>query len=60
MLGGLHWMKARSDLLVEIILDMRRRGDSIHTAELRRLAARASFVSFVTNFFAIQQNEGGA
>ena len=56
MHGGLQWMKARSGLLLGIILDMCRRGDSIDTAELRRPAALASFVSFVIKFFAIHQN----
>jgi len=35
-------------------------GDSVYTAELRRLAAPASYVSFVIKFFAIHQNMGPA
>jgi len=42
------------------ILDMRLRDDSICTAELRRLAALASYVSCVIKFFAIHQNMGPA
>jgi len=53
-------MKARSSLLLGIILDMRRHGDSIYTAELKRLAALASYVLFVIRFFAIHQNMGPA
>jgi hypothetical protein len=53
-------MKARSGQLLEIILDMRRRGDSIYTAELKRPAALASYVSFDSQFFAIHHNMGPA
>jgi len=53
-------MKARSGLLLGIILDMHRRGDSIYTAEVRRPAALASYVSFVIKFFAMDQNMGPA
>jgi len=60
MLGGLQWMLAWRGLLVSIILDMRHCGDSIYTAELRRLAALASYVSFVIKCFAIHQNMGPA
>ena len=51
-------MQTRSGLLLGIILDMPLRGDSIYTAELRRQAALASYVSFVIKFFAIHQNMG--
>ena len=51
-------MKARRGLLLGIILDMRRRGDSIYTAELKRPAALASYVLFVIKFFTIYQNMG--
>jgi len=60
MHGGLQRMKARSGLLLGKTLDIRRRGDSIYTAELRRPAALASFVSFVIKFFFIHQNMGPA
>jgi len=60
MRGGLPRMKARSGILLGIILDMRRRGASIYTARLRRPAVQASFVSFVIKFFAIHQNTGPA
>jgi len=60
MRGGIQWMKARSGLLLGMILDMRRRGDSIYTAELKRPGALASYVSFVIKFFAIHQNMGPA
>jgi len=53
-------MEGHSGLLLGTILDMRRHGDSIYTAELTRLAALASFVSFVIKFFAIHQNMGPA
>jgi len=53
-------MKAQSGILLGTILDMRRRGDSIYTAELSRPAALASFVLFVIKFFAIHQNMGTA
>ena len=53
-------MKARSGLLFAIILDMCRHGDSIYTAEFKRPAALASYVSFVIKFFAIHQNMGPA
>jgi hypothetical protein len=56
MLGGFQWMKAWSRQLLEIILDMCHRGDSIYTAELRRPAALASYVSYVIKFFTIHQN----
>jgi hypothetical protein len=36
------------------------RGDSICTVELTRLAALASYESFVSKFFAIHQNMGPA
>jgi hypothetical protein len=49
-------MEARSGLLLGIILDMRRRGDSIYTVELKRPAALASYELFVIKFFAIHQN----
>jgi len=39
---------------------MRRRGDSIHAAELMRPAALAAYVLFVIKFFAIHQNMGQA
>jgi len=58
MLGGLQWMYARSGLLSGTVLDMHLSGDSIYTAELKRLAALASYVSFVIKFFAIHQNMG--
>jgi len=58
--GGLHWMTARSGLLLGIILDMNLGSDSIYTAELGRPAALASFVSFVIKFFANHQNMGPA
>jgi len=51
-------MKAGSGLLRGITLDMRLRGDSIYIAELKRLAAPASYVSFVIKFCAIHQNMG--
>jgi len=60
MVGGLHWMKARSGLLRWRILEMRLRGDSICTVELRRLAALASDVLCVIKFFAIHQIMGPA
>jgi len=60
MLGGLHWMLARSGLLHRRILDIRLHGDSICTAELRRLAVLASYVLCVIKFFAIHQNMGPA
>jgi len=53
-------MKARSGLLLGIILDMRHHGNSIYTAELKRPAARTSYVLFVIKFFAIPQNMGPA
>jgi len=43
-----------------MMLDLRLRGDSIYTAELMRLAALASNVSFVIKFFAIHPNMGQA
>jgi len=60
MLGGLQSLWTRSCLLLGIILDMRLRGNSIYTAELRRLAALASYVLSVIKFFAIHQNMGPA
>ena len=60
MLGGLEWMWARSSLFRGTIVDTRRHGDSIHTAEVRRPAALACFVLFVIMFFAIHQNMGTA
>jgi hypothetical protein len=53
-------MKAQSGLLLGIILNMRRRVDSIYTAELKRLAALASYGLFVSKFFAIHHNMGPA
>jgi len=53
-------MNARSGLLLGIILDMRRHGDSIQNVELKQPAALASYVSFVSKFFAIHQNTGPA
>jgi len=53
-------MYTRSGLLLGIILAMRHRGDSIYTAEVKRPAALASYVSFVIKFFAIHQNMGVA
>ena len=58
--GAIQWMKAWSGLLLGIFLDMHRRGDSIYTAELKRLAALALYVSFGVKFFAINQNVGPA
>ena len=49
-------MWTRSFQLLRIILDMILRGDSICTAELRRPAGLASYLSFVTKFFVIHQN----
>jgi hypothetical protein len=46
--------------LLEIFVDMSLCSDSIYTVELRRLAARTSYVSFVIKFFAIYQNMGPA
>jgi hypothetical protein len=43
-----------------MLLDMRLRGDSIYTVELRSPAALASYVSFAIKFFAIHQNMGQA
>jgi len=60
MRGELRWMYSRRGLLLGINLDMHLRGDSICTAELRRPAALASYVSFVIKFFAIHQNMGPA
>jgi len=60
MLIGLQRMTAKSGLLLGIILDMGRRGDSIYTAELKRPAALASYIFFVVKFFAIHQNMGPA
>jgi len=60
MIGRLQWMWAWSGLLHRRFLDMHHRGDSICTAELRRLAALASYVSCVIKFFAIHQNMGPA
>jgi len=60
MHGGNQWRKGRSSLVLGINVDMRRRGDSIYTAELKRPAALASYVSFVIKFFAIHQNMGPA
>ena len=60
MLGGLQWIKASSGLMLGMILDICRRGDSIYTAELRGPAALASYVSFVIKFFTIHQNMGPA
>jgi hypothetical protein len=51
-------MKARSGLLLGIILDMCYDGDSIYTTELNRPAALASYGSFIIKFFAIHQNMG--
>jgi len=53
-------MQDQSGQLLEIILDMRRRGDSIYTAELKRPAALESYVLIVIKFFAIHQNLGPA
>jgi len=53
-------MKARRGLLLGMILDMCRRGESIYTAEFKRQAALASYVSFVIMFFAITHNIGPA
>jgi len=53
-------MKARSSLLLGIILDMRRRGDSHYTAEMKQPAALASYGLFDIKFFAICQNMGPA
>jgi len=60
MLGGLQWMYARSGILLGKIQDMRLRGDSIYTAELRRQAILVTYVSFVIKFIAIHQNIGPA
>jgi len=49
-------MKALSDLLLGMILNMRHCGDSIYTAALKRPVALASYVLFVLKFFAIHQN----
>jgi hypothetical protein len=53
-------MKARSSQLLGMILDMRRHGDAIYTAELKRPAALASYVSFVIKIFPIHPNMGPA
>jgi len=60
MLGGIQWRSAQRGSLLGMILDMRLHGDSMYTAEWRRLAALASYVSFVIMFFAIHQNMGVA
>jgi hypothetical protein len=60
MIGGLQRRKTQSGALLGIILDMRRRSDSIYTAELKRPAALASYVLFVIKFLAIHQNMGPA
>ena len=51
-------MWTRSGQLLGIILDMRLRGDSIYTTDLRGPAALTSYVSFVIKFFTIHQNMG--
>jgi hypothetical protein len=53
-------MYAPSGLLLGIIRNMRSRGDSIYTVELKRLAALGEYVLFVIMFFAIHQNMGPA
>jgi len=53
-------MKARSGLLLGMIVDMRSRGDSTYTAELKRPAALASYVLFVIKILAIHKNMGPA
>ena len=58
--GGIQWMKARSGLLLGMIVDMHRHGDSIYTAKVKPPAALASYVSFVIKFLAIFQNMGPA
>jgi len=58
ILSGRQWMLTRSGLLLGMILDMRLCGDIIYTAELRRPAALALYVSFVIKFLAIHQNMG--
>jgi len=58
MLGGFQTMLTRSGQLLEVILDMRLHGDSIHTVRLMRPAALALYGLSVIKFFAIQQNIG--
>jgi hypothetical protein len=53
-------MYARSGLLFGIIFNMRSRGDSIYTVELKKSAALGEYVLFVIKFFAIHQNMGPA
>jgi hypothetical protein len=53
-------MRARNVLLLGKVLDMRRDGVSICTAELRRPAVLVSYVSFVLKFFGIHQSMGPA
>jgi len=47
-------MLARSGLLLGTLLDMRVRGDSIYTVELRSPATLASYELFAIKFFAIR------
>jgi len=57
-LGGLLCMWAQCVLWVGIIVDIHLHSASIWTAEWRRLVVLASYVSFVIEFFAINQNMG--
>ena len=46
--------------MLGINLDMCLQGEINRAVELRRLAARESYVSFIIKFFAIHQNMGPA
>jgi hypothetical protein len=57
---GFNECSLENGRLPGIILDMHLRGDSIYTAECRKTATLASYVSYVIKFFAIHQNLGPA